>query len=379
MINFDNAATTFPKPLSVANALSDAVKNTGGNPSRGGHALALKASQAVYATRSNVADFFGAQAENVVFTINCTHALNFAIKGIMRFGGHVIISSLEHNSVSRPVFALARQNRAVSFSVANVYEDDEKTLAELERLIKPNTKAIVFTLASNVTGQITPYREVGRICKKHKICFIADGSQLCGAQKIYLDDDNIDILCTSGHKGLYGPSGTGVLVSNGRFSIAPIIEGGTGSDSQSLVQTKILPEALESGTVNTAGIIALSKGIDFVRKYSPERIFEEETELCRIFVNGLKNMQGYTVYRSEKARYAPIVSFNYENTPPESVARYLAKNGICMRAGLHCAALAHNQLGTKSGTVRFAPSVFNKKEEVLRTLRILENTIAFSE
>ena len=379
MINFDNAATTFPKPLTVANALSDAVKNTGGNPSRGGHAIAIKASQAVYAARQNIADFFGVQAENVVFTINCTHALNFAIKGIMCSGGHVIISSLEHNSVSRPVFALAKQNRSVSFSIANVYDDDAKTLSELERLIKPHTKAIVFTLASNVTGQITPYREIAKLCRKRKICFIADGSQLCGAQRINLDADGIDILCTSGHKGLYGPSGTGVLVSNGRFSIAPIIEGGTGSDSQSLVQTKTLPEALESGTVNTAGIIALSKGVDFVKKYTPEKIFAEETELCTIFADGLRKISGYTVYRHDNARYAPIVSFNFNDASPETVARYLDKNGICMRAGLHCAALAHNQLGTKAGTVRFAPSVFNKKEEVYHTLRILENTNAFLE
>lgn len=372
MINFDNAATTFPKPRQVITTLSEALAATGGNPSRGGHQLALRTAQAVYAARDNVADFFGTNAENVAFTLNCTYALNMAIKGIMSKGGHIIISSLEHNSVSRPVFALSK-TRNVSFSIANVYSDDEKTLRELERMIKPSTKAIAFTLASNVTGQITPYRQIGKLCQRKGICFIADASQLCGARQILLDD-GIDIICTSGHKGLYGPPGTGILVSNGKYPIKPIIEGGTGTDSKSLVQSSRLPESLESGTVNTSGIIALSKGVDFVKKYTCERIFAEESELCKIFINGLAKIDGFKIYRDSNASYAPIVAFNFRDTEPEVIASYLDNNGICMRAGLHCAALAHNHLGTKQGTVRFAPSIFNKKEEVLKTLRILENT-----
>lgn len=376
MINFDNAATTFPKPVSVINTLSYALSKNGGNPSRAGHKLSMQTAQAVYKARENIADFFGAKPENVVFTLNCTYALNMAIKGIMHKGGHIIISSLEHNSVSRPVFALSRSAN-VSFSIANVYDDDEKTLHELKKLIKPTTKAVVFTLASNVTGQITPYRQIGRLCAQKGICFIADASQLCGAKRIALADDNIDIICTSGHKGLYGPPGTGILVSNGKYTIKPVIEGGTGTDSKSLVQSGNLPESLESGTVNTAGIIALSKGIDFVREYTCERIFKEETALCNIFIKGLEKIEGFKIYRTQNASYAPIVSFNYKDAMPEKIAEYLDENGICMRAGLHCAALAHNALKTRNGTVRFAPSVFNKKEEVFKTLKILAETDNF--
>lgn len=375
MINFDNAATTFPKPAAVIEALPKALATNGGNPSRGGHKLALDTAQAVYAARANIADFFGAVPENTVFTLNCTYALNMAIKGVMNGSGHIIISSLEHNSVSRPVYALSRETK-VSFSIANVYGDDNATLRELEKLIKPTTKAVVFTMASNVTGQITPYRQIGEICRKKGICFIADASQLCGARQIRIgqNGDGMDIICTSGHKGLYGPPGTGILISNGKYPIIPIIEGGTGTDSKSLVQSQRLPEALESGTVNTAGIIALSKGVDFVKAASCEKIFAKETELCEMFIAGLEKIDGFKVYRTKGANYAPIVSFNFRQIPPEVIASYLDANGICMRAGLHCAALALNQLSAPLGTVRFSPSVFNKKEEVLKTLRILENT-----
>ncbi len=361
--------------MQVIEALPKALATNGGNPSRGGHKLALCTAEAVYSARANVADFFGTVPENVAFTLNCTYALNMAIKGVMGKSGHIIISSLEHNSVSRPVYALSRESK-VSFSIANVHDDDKATLQEVEKLIKPTTKALVFTLASNVTGQITPYRQIGEICKRKGICFIADASQLCGARQIRIGEngDGMDIICTSGHKGLYGPPGTGILVSNGKYPIKPIIEGGTGTDSKSLVQAIRLPEALEAGTVNTSGIIALSKGIDFVKDYTCERIFDEETKLCELFIAGLEKIDGFKIYRTKGASYAPIVSFNFKDISPDKIASYLDSNGICTRAGLHCAALAHNQLKTAQGTVRFAPSVFNKKEEVLKTLRILENT-----
>lgn len=360
-VNFDNAATTFPKPPAVRRALCEAVSRYGGNAGRGGHRLTLATSEKVYDTRQTVADFFGAEPENVAFTLNCTHALNFAIQGIMRGGGHIIISSIEHNSVARPVFALSQSGR-VTYSIAPVYDDDELFLNGLKRLIRQDTKLIVCTLAGNVTGRILPWREIAEICKTHGICFIADGAQACGTLDVKLSD-GIDILCTAGHKGLYGPTGTGLLISNGEYNLKPIIQGGTGSSSMNLEHPDFLPDALESGTVNTMGIIALKSGIDFVSGKGVQKIFAHENRLCELFIS-LLDRERVKVYRADGVKYAPIVSFNIEGIAPESAAEILSEKGYCLRAGLHCSPLAHRTLGTDEGTVRFAPSVFNNERQV---------------
>ena len=256
-VNFDNAATTFPKPEAVRLALADAVKKYGGNAGRGGHALAMRTSAALYSARETAANFFGAQPENTVFAMNCTHALNMAIQGVMSGGGHMIISSLEHNAVARPAAALAKKGN-VTLSVAEVFPNDEQTVESFRSLIRSNTKAIVCTLASNVTGQILPYKKIAELCRARNICFIADGAQACGVISVKLTD-GINILCTSGHKGLYGITGTGLLVSDGKFPITPIMQGGTGSLSQSLAQPDFLPDALESGTPPIIGAMSVKK------------------------------------------------------------------------------------------------------------------------
>lgn len=360
-VNFDNAATTFPKPASVRRALSEAISRYGGNAGRGGHRLTLATSEKVFDTRQTAADFFGAVPENVVFTLNCTHALNFAIQGIMKNGGHIIISSIEHNSVARPVYALSEKGN-VFYSIAPVYDDDEQFLDGLKRLIRHDTKAIVCTVAGNVTGRILPFREIAEICKSRSICFIADGAQACGILDVKLSD-GINILCTSGHKGLYGPAGTGLLISDGEYEISPVIQGGTGSSSMNLIQPDFLPDSLESGTVNTTGIIALKSGIDFVRKMGTDKIYAHENRLCRKFIS-LLDPERVTVYRTEGLNYAPVVSFNINGIPPEEAAGLLSDRGYCLRAGLHCSPLAHKTLGTDEGTVRFAPSVFNNENQV---------------
>lgn len=360
-VNFDNAATTFPKPASVKQALSDAVSRYGGNAGRGGHRLTLATSEKVFDTRQTAADFFGAVPENVVFTLNCTHALNFAIQGIMKSGGHIIISSIEHNSVARPVYALS-ENGNVFYSIAPVYDDDEQFLDGLKRLIRHDTKAIVCTIAGNVTGRILPFREIAQICRRRNICFIADGAQACGILDVKLSD-GINILCTSGHKGLYGPAGTGLLISDGEYGISPVIQGGTGSSSMNLIQPDFLPDSLESGTVNTTGIIALKSGIDFVRRMGTDKIYAHENRLCRKFIS-LLDPDRVTIYRTEGLKYAPVVSFNINGMPPEEAAGLLSDRGYCLRAGLHCSPLAHKTLGTEEGTVRFAPSVFNNENQV---------------
>jgi cysteine desulfurase family protein len=361
IINFDNAATTFPKPVSVANAVHEAVKRYGGNAGRGGHKLTMMTSEKVFDTRQTAADFFGAETENVVFTMNCTQALNYAIHGIIKPGEHIIISGIEHNSTSRPVYALAKK-RKCTFSIAEVSSDPDQTVKNFKNLINRNTKAIICTIAGNVTGQIMPYKEIAKLCREHNLCFIADGAQACGILDIKMSD-GINILCTSGHKGLYGPTGTGILISDRKFHIDPIIQGGTGSSQFNLEHPDFLPDSLESGTANTIGVIALKHGIDFVKKMGTKKIYAHEDKLCRKFISGLEGTKTI-IYRNPDTQYVPIVSFNIPDYKPEETAEMLNNAGFCLRAGLHCSPLAHHSLGTTDGTVRFAPSVFNTEQQV---------------
>ena len=371
VINFDNSATTFPKPPTVAKAVGRALTVYGGNPGRGGHALSLAAAQAVYKVRSAAAEFFAAQPENTVFTANCTYALNMALKGVMKQGGHIIISDYEHNAVFRPVYALAAAKQ-ITFSVVRTFDDDEQTLDEIRRHIRNDTKCVCFTAASNVTGRIFPIKKISQLCKSYGICFIVDASQAAGLIDITLDD-GIDFICTAGHKALYGPVGTGLLISNGSYTLSTIIEGGTGATSAEPEQTPYLPERLESGTLNTVGILGLGAGIDFVRKKTPERILRHETELCRRFENGISEIDGITLYPSPKK--VPIVSFNIANFPSQTVSAALSDKGFALRGGLHCAALAHRSLGTtEQGTVRFSPGAFNNKEQVDRLITAVHRT-----
>lgn len=273
----------------------------------------------------------------------------------------MIISCLEHNSVARPAAALASSGR-VSLSVAKVYPDDDKTVESFRQLIRRDTKAIVCTLASNVTGQLLPWKRIGELCKENGICFIADGAQACGVVDVKLSD-GINILCTAGHKGLYGLTGTGLLISDGRYPIEPIIQGGTGTASADLEQPFLLPEALESGTLNIPGIMSLKAGIEFVSRLGTERIFRHENNICRRFINELGKLPGVTVLRDSEASYVPIVSFTIDGIAPEKAAAKLSEAGYCLRAGYHCAALAHTCLGTENGTIRFAPSVFSRESD----------------
>lgn len=376
LINFDNAATTYPKPPEVKKAVLSAVEKYGGNAGRGGHELAMRTSQAVFEAREAAADFFGAEPENVVFTLNCTHALNMAVQGVMNDGGHLIISGMEHNSAARPAAKLALDKK-ISLSIAEVYEDDDKTVKSFESLICRDTKAIVCTIASNVTGQILPYKRIAELCGKRGICFIADGAQACGILDIKMSD-GINILCTAGHKGLYGITGTGLLISDGKFRIAPIIQGGTGSTSSSLKQPDFLPDSLESGTLNIIGAVSLKAGINFVKRLGTDKIYLHEERICRRFIAELEKIPDVIVYRSPSCRYVPIVSFNIKGIPPERAAELLAKEGFCLRAGYHCAALAHSSLGTDNGTVRFAPSVFSREAEAVSLANSIKN-MRFSE
>ncbi|MBD5145693.1 MAG: aminotransferase class V-fold PLP-dependent enzyme [Ruminococcus sp.] len=366
MINFDNSATSFPKPDVVKKAVLEAMNRYGGNPGRSGHRISLETAEAVYSARTAAADFFGAEPDNVVFTQNCTHALNTAIKGTASAGCHIIISSLEHNSVLRPVHALSKGK--CSYSIAQVSHSDSETVENFRKLITPETRIIACTIGSNVTGQILPFVRIAELCRKHGICFIADGAQACGVIPISLSD-GINILCTAGHKSLYGPSGTGLLITDGKYKISPIMEGGTGSASMEKDQPDFLPDGLESGTINTSGAIGLGAGIRFVKKLGIDRIYDHESKLCRMFIHETQNIRmtgKMTVYRDDRVKsYLPVVSFNVAGLSANETAAKLSDMGFALRGGLHCSGLAHTALGTvPDGTVRFSPSVFNSEKEV---------------
>lgn len=370
IINFDNSATSFPKPVSVRRACAEALERYGGNPGRSGHRLSVRAAEKIYETRSLAAQMFGAQPENVAFTANCTYALNMAIKGIMQYGGDIIISPYEHNSVARPVHRLTETSK-VNVSIGRVYDDDDETVKAFEKLITDKTKCICVTAASNVTGRVLPIKKLGDLCKRHGLCFIVDGAQACGVQELKLSD-GISFICTAGHKSLYGPSGTGLLITDGEFPLSTIIEGGTGATSAELVQTPTMPEKLESGTVNTVGIIGLGEGIRFVKRQGIDRIRQHEEKLCRRFIEGAGTVRGIKFYDAHANRL-PIAAFNIGDIPSEQIASALSEKGFALRGGLQCAPLAHKTIGTLSqGAVRFSPSVFNSEKQVDRLVSALK-------
>lgn len=371
MVNFDNSAGTFPKPKSVRQAADLAIWRYGGNPGRGGHKLSLEAAEKVFSVRQKAADFFHAQTENVVFTANCTTALNMAIKGIMNYRGHIIISDHEHNAVFRPVWALAKE-RGITFSVAEVYDDDDKTVDGIRKLIRGDTRCVCCTAASNVTGRILPYRKIAALCRSYGICFITDAAQAAGLIDITIDD-GIDFICTAGQKALYAPAGTGLLISRGNYKLSTIIEGGTGTASYDPEQPLELPERLESGTLNTPGIIGLGAGLDFV-KSKDKRIFAHEDALCRRFERLISEMPAVKVYTAPKR--VPIVSFNVGDYDSQVISARLSDKGFALRGGLHCAALAHRAIGTaEQGAVRFSPSAFNTEHQVDSLAAAVRQTI----
>ena len=363
MVYLDNAATTYPKPPSVIGKNSFALVNYGANPGRAGHKLSMETAEAVYKARKLCGDFFGAKTENVCFMLNCTEAINTAVKGIAEKGCHFVCSDLEHNAVLRPLTALAKTHGA-GFSAARVTESDEETVMNFNRLIKSNTKAVVCTSASNVTGKILPYKKIAALCKKRGVCFILDAAQGAGVLPISLSD-GINIICAAGHKGLYGPMGTGLMITDGKYRLNTIIEGGTGSASTDPLQPEFLPDRFESGTINTAGAIALGEGVRFVREKTLSAIYEHEWQLCSYAFNEMRRIKGVILYGGFTRKNAPLFSFNVKGMSSEETASMLSDRGFYLRGGFHCAYLAHKKLGTlESGTVRFAPSVFTEKREV---------------
>lgn len=366
MIYLDNAATSLQKPQQVIDAVAAAMGSLG-NSSRGSHRSALAASRMIYEARRRVAAFFGcARPDHAVFTSNATEALNIAISGVIEPGDHVISTDLEHNSVLRPLYRLeAERNVSVSFVPAD--RAGRIDYAEFERLMRPQTRAIVCTHASNLTGNMLDLCRIGDIAKKHRLLLIVDAAQTAGCHPICMEAMGIDILCFTGHKGLMGPQGTGGLCIREGVEVRPWKVGGSGVQSYRMEQPAQYPTRLEAGTLNGHGIAGLSAALAYLEEVGVAAVQEKEDMLMRRFYEGVREIDGVTVYGDFSAQErAAIVALNIRDYDSGSVADELSeKYAIATRPGAHCAPRMHRALGTvDSGAVRFSFSWFNTEAEV---------------
>ena len=365
MIYLDSAATSYHKPDGVARAVAEAISHMG-NPGRGAHEASLDASRVVYGTREKMAELFGAEeASQIVFTANSTESLNIAIQGLVDPGNHVITTVMEHNSVLRPLYLC--QQRGVPLTILPFSAAGTVTPEAIEAVIRSNTRMIVCTHGSNLTGDLNDLEAIGRVCKQHHLLFVVDASQTAGVFPIQVDSMNIDVLCFTGHKSLMGPQGTGGMCVRKGVRIRPLLVGGSGIDSYSKIHPQVMPTALEAGTLNAHGIAGLSAALDFIKKVTPDVIRQREEELTRRFDSQIKSIPGVKLYGNyEQFPRAPILSLNILDYDSGEIADALAQDyGIMTRAGAHCAPLMHEALGTKSqGAVRFSFSYFNTEEEI---------------
>jgi len=366
VIYLDNAATTLRKPPEVIQAVVQAM-NAMGNSSRGTHAGSLNASRTIYDARNKIAKLFGCKrADHVVFTCNSTEALNIAINGAIDPGSHVITTDMEHNSVLRPLYRLETEQQ-VELSFVTADRHGIVDYPDFEKLIRPNTQAIVCTHASNLTGDMIDVAQVGQLAKKHGLLFIVDASQTAGCFPIDMEEMNIDILCFTGHKGLMGPQGTGGMCIREGVAIRPWKVGGTGVQTYSKTQPEQLPTLLEAGTLNGHGIAGLCAAVDYINAAGIEAIRDKEDMLTRRFYNGVSGIDGITVYGNFTAKYrAPVVALNIKDYDSGTVSDELSETyGIATRPGAHCAPRMHQALGTtQQGAVRFSFSWFTENYEV---------------
>ncbi len=367
VIYLDNGATSFPKPRQVVEAVNRWLTQVGGSPGRSGHRLSTESARIVFEAREAMAGLIGApSSRQIVFTKNATEALNIAIQGVLTDGDHVVTTSMEHNSVMRPLRHLAAQGRIE----LTVVQGDGRGLAKAEDVIAAfggKTRLAAVTHASNVSGTIMAVAELGRACREKGVLLLVDGAQTVGALPIDVVRDGIDLLAFTGHKSLFGPTGTGGLYLREGVEVRPLMRGGTGSDSEFEEQPDFLPDRLESGTLNAVGIAGLKAGIDFIAATGVERVREEEMGLVSRLLEGLHTVPGLTVFGPAEARErCPIVSFNIAGLAPSEVGYVLDEGfGIMCRVGLHCSPSAHRTLGTfPGGSVRFSPGYFNTAEDM---------------
>jgi cysteine desulfurase family protein len=376
MIYFDNAATSWPKPPCVGEAMTRFMTEIGANPGRSGHRMAVEAARVVYGAREAVAELFSAPDPlRVIFGANATEAINLALHGLLRPGDHVITSSMEHNSVMRPLRALS--GGGVGLTVVGCSPEGGLDPKDLEAVIRPTTRLIILTHASNVTGTLLPVAEVGRIAREHETLLLVDAAQTAGACPIDMQAACVDLLAFSGHKSLYGPMGTGGLVIGDRVDVArfrPLVRGGTGSHSEHEEQPGFLPDLLESGTPNAVGLAGLAAGVRWVLATGVDHIRARERDLTRRLLTGLEAILGVTVYGTRDARtQTATVSFTIAGMEVSEVGSRLDdEQAVMCRVGLHCAPAAHRTLGTfPTGTVRFGLGAFSTAEEVTFALDVV--------
>ena len=367
IIYFDNAATTFPKPESIIMSTVDCMKKYCGNPGRGSHYLALKSAEKVYEARESVAALFGAQPENVIFTLNTTYALNMAIKGVMSSGGHMLISNMEHNSVLRPASKLAWDN-VIRYDTFKAYEKGKvlttpQIIDNIIKRLRPSTKMLTCIHSSNVCSYTLPIREIGKFCRRHGIIFCVDAAQSAGHIPINIVEDCIDILCLPAHKGLYSPQGLGILIlGENAPKLATLTEGGNGVNSLELSMGNDSPERYESGTLCTPAIAGLCSGIEFIKSFGYGAISEHEKSLWLKTFDRLSSICGVELYDNTPGS---VLLFNIKNIHSDDAGAELSRLGFCLRTGYHCSPLAHKTLETPTGgAVRVGFGIFNTESEV---------------
>ncbi|GAA3640913.1 aminotransferase class V-fold PLP-dependent enzyme [Asaccharospora irregularis] len=364
----DNGATSYPKAPFVGETVLDYINNIGCNVNRGVYSTSFKAENTVYETRELICDLFNFKtAENVVFTQNITTSLNVVLKGLLREGDNVVVSSMEHNAVMRPLTSM--KQRGVTITKVNGNILGEISIEDIENAISENTKAIVMTHASNVCGTVLPIRKIGELCKKYNKIFIVDSAQTAGVLDIDIKKDNIDILCFTGHKGLLGPQGIGGFLIKEELveRVSPLIEGGTGSLSELEVQPTYMPDKFESGTPNVPGIFGLNASLNYLLKTGLESIYNKEIDLTSRFIEKIMNIdEKLLIGKKDIVDRTAVVSLDFKDLDNGIVCHNLDKNyGISTRSGLHCAPSAHKTLNTfPRGTVRFSFGHFNSYEDI---------------
>ncbi|MBQ7077828.1 MAG: aminotransferase class V-fold PLP-dependent enzyme [Lachnospiraceae bacterium] len=380
-IYIDNASTSFPKPEVVPKAVFDYMTKVGANIGRGTYENAYSAEEIVFDTRENLVNLFnGGDCKNVVFTKNITESINVLLKGILKKGDHVICSSMEHNAVMRPLNQLTEYG--IEFDRVPCRSDGTLIVEEVEGLIKPNTRLIIMTAASNVCGTVMPYGKVGEIAHKHGVLFALDSAQAAGLLDIDMVRDNIDVLLFTGHKGLLGPQGIGGLIMSEEVvkKITPLIVGGTGSISHTEETPDFLPDKMEAGTMNLPGIYGLHAGLSFIEKTGIDKIFEHELKLTKRFIEGINDINdkaGEVKLRligiPDERNRVGVISIQVVNKDQAEVAAELeGEYGIMTRVGLHCAPSAHKALGTfPEGAIRFSFGYFNTEEDCDKALSAL--------
>lgn len=365
MIYFDNAATSLQKPEAVIEAVAEAMKSLG-NASRGAHSAALGSNRMVYETRELLAELFHIDdPSRIAFTMNATESLNIAIAGIFRPEDHVITTVMEHNSVLRPLYRMEESGTELSFLQAD--KKGNISYEELENAIRSNTRAVICTHASNLTGNVLDLERIGEICKKHRLLFLVDASQTAGIIPINVQKMKISVLCFTGHKGLLGPQGTGGIYVAPEINIRPLVVGGSGIQSYLKTQPDEMPARLEAGTLNAHGIAGLHAAVSYIIEKGVEQIYQEEHEKTDYFYRMIRSISDIHIYGDPEAElHAPIIALNIGDYDSAQVADELMETyGIATRAGAHCAPLMHQALGTqKQGAVRFSFSQFNTRKEL---------------